>query len=301
MPLPAHAHYRIIAFGILLAALWLSLGVKSAAADEPSVGGLPPGFDISWPQCPGHSFPPGPVGFAVIGLNAGRPYTSNECFAEQYRWASRASRNPAIYVNVDFPKPGRIEAMDGPWGRCLETDNWCRAYNWGYGIGRDAAARARASGITPGMWWLDVEFGNYWSSDAAMNSQAVRGAVDYMKEKRLPAGIYGTAYQWRVLTGGGYNPGVPIWTAGAEGLQDAMRRCTDRYAFGGGHVQMVQYETYEFDTNYICPGTELYLSQMLSTYTSGALGPASRGSSIATAAANSPSLRFWMTIPGLAN
>ncbi len=274
-------------------ALSLSLSLQKARADEPHV----PGFDISWPQCPDGEFPPGPVSFAVIGLNNGRPYTSNDCFAEQYRWAMRVGRNPAVYVNVDFPRAGRVEALDGPYGRCLETDNWCRAYNWGYGIGRDAAARARTAGVTPSMWWLDVEFGNYWSSDPTLNAQSVRGAVDYFKEKRLPLGIYGTPYQWRLLTGGAYKPNVPIWTAGAQGLQDARGRCTDSYAFGGGHVQMVQYETWGFDTNYTCPGTELHLSQLMSSYRVGSLGPTSRG----TVVAASVPLPFWILLPGIAN
>lgn len=297
----ASARYRIIALGTFAAMAALAIGPGGARAEQPPPAAHVPGFDISWPQCPGGKFPPGPVAFAVIGLNAGRPYTSNECFAEQYRWAQRLSRNPAVYVNVDFPKAGRTEALDGPYGRCAEADDWCRAYNWGYGIGRDAATRASASRVTPSMWWLDVEVGNYWSSDRAMNAQVVRGVVDYMKEKRLPTGIYGTPYQWRLITGGGYNPRLSIWTAGAQGIEQAVQRCNASYAFGGGTVQMVQYETHGFDSNYICPGTDLHLAQIMSAHTFGPQGPVSRGSSVATAASADTTLRYWTVIPGLSN
>ncbi len=293
------ARYRTITLLAVAATLALILGFQAARADDSVAAAHVPGFDISWPQCERQQFPPGPVSFAVIGLNDGRPYTSNACFSAQYRWAQRVSRNPAIYVNVDFPRSGRVEALDGPYGVCAETDNWCRAYNWGYGIGRDAAARARLAGVTPGMWWLDVEFGNYWSSETELNAQVVRGVVDFMKEKRLPTGIYGTPYQWRLIAGTAYNPRVPIWTAGAQGPDQAVQRCTDKYAFGGGQVQMVQYETYGFDSNYICPGTELHLSHMLNSYTSGAQGPASRGTAVVTAASASARFPFWTVIPGI--
>ena len=291
--------FKSIAILGLVIALALAVGVGRARADAPAEAAHIPGFDISWPQCPTRAFPPGPVAFAVIGLNGGRPYTSNPCFAEQYRWAQRMTRNPAIYINLDFPKPGRMEALEGPYGRCAETDTWCRAYNWGYGLGADVAARARAAGVPPGTWWLDVEVGNYWSSEPEMNAQVVRGVVDYMREKRLPIGIYGTPYQWRLIAGSAYNPRSQIWTAGAQGPEQAVQRCTDKYAFGGGHVQMVQYETHGFDSNYICPGTDLHLSHMLNSYTSGAQGPASRGTAVVTAASANARFPFWTVIPGI--
>ena len=294
----ASARFKTITVVAFVATLSVVAGFNTAFADDSAAAEHVPGFDISWPQCDDQQFPPGPVAFAVIGLNDGRPYTLNRCFAQQYRWAQRTSRNPAIYINVDFPRAGRAEAMDGPYGQCAEIDNWCRAYNWGYGIGRDAAARVRAAGITPSMWWLDVEFGNYWSSERTLNAQVVRGVVDYMKEKRLPTGIYGTPYQWRLLAGSSYNPSVAIWTAGASGLEGASRRCGDSYAFGGGHVQMVQYETYGFDTNYICPGTALHLSQLMNSYAFGAQGRTSRG---LTTAAATDSLPFRVMVPGLSN
>jgi hypothetical protein len=234
---------------LLLASL--TLGAHPGLADHgpPQI----PGYDISWPQC-GKLYPPGPIAFAVIGINNGKPYTSNPCFMDQYRWAQRVERNPAVYVNLDYPKPDRPEAKTGPYGTCAEGDEWCRAYNYGYGIGREAVTRAGSLRITPSMYWLDVETGNFWSDDPTYNAQVIRGTIEYFKEKVLPAGIYGTPRQWRIIAGPS-SPGLPIWTAGAQGIDQAMARCDDpAYAFAGGKVVMSQYYDFGFDTNFRCPG-----------------------------------------------
>jgi hypothetical protein len=218
-----------------------------------------PGFDISWPQCPTSAFPPGPVAFAVIGLNNGKPYTSNPCFRDQFAWANRVERTPSVYINTAFPKPGDPEALHGPYGVCEEEDGWCRGYNYGWNMAKDAISRADLAGVTPSHWWLDVETGNYWSGNPNDNSQVIRAAVDYFKARGLPVGIYGTPYQWRLIAGGIWSsPGIPIWTAGAQGVAGAARRCEPSYAFASGTVVMVQYYDWGFDTNFICPGTESF-------------------------------------------
>lgn len=211
-----------------------------------------PGYDISWPQC-GKPYPAGPVAFAIIGINGGRPYTANPCFLDEYRWAQRFERNPAVYVNTAYPKPEAIEATIGPSGPCAAEDHWCRAYNFGYGIGREVVQRATNLRIVPSMWWLDVETGNYWSDDPAYNAQVIRATIDYFRERNLPLGIYSTPRQWRIIAGG-YAPGLPVWTAGAQGIEESHRRCFDSaYAFAGGAVRLVQYYDYGFDTNFLCP------------------------------------------------
>ena len=197
-------------------------------------------------------------------------------------------------MNVDFPKPGREEALNGPYGRCEETDDWCRAYNYGYGIGREVTERAAALRISPSRYWLDIETGNYWSGNPTYNAQVIRGTIDWFKEQKLPVGIYGTPYQWRIIAGT-YAPGLPIWTAGAQGVQMAASRCTDsRYAFAGGEVILVQYYDYGFDTNYACPNghpiAQTYIPDPL-----GRPGPSGR----ATAPAGGE-LGFWQAVPMVA-
>ncbi len=213
-----------------------------------------PGYDISWPQCPGQVFPPGQVSFTIVGINGGRPFTPNPCFVQQYRWAQRFERDPAVYVNVDYPKEGRDEpARRGPYGTCEPEDEWCRAYNYGYAIGHEVVERAHSLGITPVVWWLDVETGNHWSDNPTYNAQVVRATLDYFRERSLPVGIYSTPRQWRIIAFE-YAPGVPVWTAGAQGIEDARRRCFDpSYAFAGGVVVLSQYYDHNLDTNYRCP------------------------------------------------
>jgi hypothetical protein len=272
--------------------LWALAGVGQARAAAPP--DEIPGFDISWPQC-GKPYPPGPVAFTIVGINGGKPYTPNPCFLEQYRWAQRIEARPAVYVNVDYPKPGRIEAATGPYGTCVEGDDWCRAYNYGYGIGREVVGRAGALHLAPAMWWLDVETGNYWSDDPIYNAQVVRGVIDFLRERNLPAGIYSTPRQWRIIAGS-YAPGLPAWTAGAQGIDDAARRCLDpSYGFGGGSVRLVQYYDFGFDTNYLCPAYRA-AKVFPADDPFGRLGPVSRTRSPAGAA-----LPYWQVIPMLAN
>ena len=273
-------------FGIALAGALMS-NVSARAGFGP---GEIPGFDISWPQC-GKAYPPGPVAFAIVGMNGGKPFTPNPCFSDQYRWAQRVERDPAVYLNVEYPKPDRVEAATGPYGTCAAADEWCRAYNYGYAIGRDVVGRAALLRMTPSMWWLDVETGNYWSSDPTYNAQVVRGVIDLFRERKLPVGIYSTPRQWRIIAAA-YAPGLPVWTAGAQGIVDAVGRCFDpSYAFGGGAVRMVQYYDYGFDTNYACP-----------PYGPNQVYPAARpgppGRSLSPTGAPLP---YWQHTPMLAN
>lgn len=250
--------------GVLVVALACIAGgtpVRTEAAED-LLSSQVPGFDISWPQC-GKSYPFGPVAYAIIGINNGRPYTANPCFMDQYQWARRVERHPAVYINVDYPRASRI--ADRPndykdamlptpvYGTCAEADEWCKAYNYGYGIGREALARATSLGVTPSVWWLDVETGNYWSDDPVHNAQVVRGTLDFYRERRLATGVYSTPRQWRIIAGT-FQHHVPVWTAGAQGIGEAAGRCNNPdYAFGGGAVQIVQYYDYGFDTNFTCP------------------------------------------------
>ena len=238
---------------LLLVVVGVSAGsmVHTAKADDGQAGGYT-SFDISWPQCPSN-LPDHRFEFAIIGINGGRPFTSNPCFMTQYRWAQAAQANPDVYINVDFPRQGLVEAMDGPYGKCAETDDWCRGYNWGHNLARNSIARAKAYGVTPGRYWLDVETDNYWSPSARNNSQVVRGAIDYFLDFNVPIGIYSTYYQWGLITGN-YMPQakLPIWVAGATGPEMASARCNDmRFGFAGGEIWLVQYVR-QYDQNHAC-------------------------------------------------
>jgi hypothetical protein len=201
--------------------------------------------------------PQGSFGFAVIGLNNGRPFTTNDCFSIQYAWARQAEAHPDVYINLDFPRPGNENAESGPYGTCPPEDDWCRGYNYGYALANDSIARARALGVSPRRYWFDVEMANHWSDVSRDNAQVVRGALDRFRALGVPIGIYGTRYQWGLITDGFAAPGTPLWVAGAEHGSDAIARCDDQsFAFAGGEIWMVQYEFNGYDGNYRCPRAE---------------------------------------------
>ena len=268
-------------------------GPETAAVEELVAPDHVPGWDISWPQC-GKAYPPGPVHFAIIGLNNGRPFTWNPCFLHQYEWAKRVEKHPAIYINTAFPKPEHTEANFGPYGLCAADDGWCRGYNYGWNLANSVVLRTAQLGITPSTYWLDVETGNYWSGDRQNNSQVIRGAIDYFKQRSMPVGIYGTPYQWSLIAGSWASPGIPIWTAGAQGVDMASQRCSPAYAFAGGTVVMVQYYDWGFDTNYICPGSErLFRHPEPQVY---GPGPWGRGNAL-----QGQALQHWHVLPMVSN
>lgn len=241
------AQFLVLLFIVIIGVSWSS---RVASAE----GGEALAYDISWPQCP-NTFPAGDFEFAVIGLTGGRPFTSNKCFTTQYEWARTAQAHPDVYINLDFPRQGRPEAASGPYGVCGEFDQWCRGYNYGYNLGKDAVLRAQAHGVTPGRYWFDVEMDNYWTNWAPHNAQVVRGALDYFLDFHVPIGIYGTRYQWGLITGGLEAPGrLPLWVAGATTREMAAARCrNENLTFAGGETWMVQYYPEQgFDGNVLC-------------------------------------------------
>jgi hypothetical protein len=191
---------------------------------------------------------------AIIGLNDGRPFTGNECFGQQYRWAEQSQAHPDVYINLDFPALTSPQAATGPYGTCTDGDDWCRGYNYGYALAKETIGRSFVLGVSPGRFWLDVEMENHWSDSARNNAQVVRGALDYFLEFNIPVGIYGTHYQWGLITGG-YVPAavVPLWVAGAEDRVEATARCDDQsFEFAGGVTWLVQYPEGGFDGNFVC-------------------------------------------------
>ena len=57
------------------------------------------GFDMSYPNCAGSV--PASHAFAVIGLNRGRPFTTNPCFASE--WAA-AEPPRSVYINTAYSR-----------------------------------------------------------------------------------------------------------------------------------------------------------------------------------------------------
>jgi hypothetical protein len=208
---------------------------------QPATGGPILGYDISWPQC-GGVYPKAPYEIAIVGVNGGRPFTGNECFASEFEWARKATGNPAVYINLDSPRGewGEAHAVRGPMGECGPGDEACRAYNYGANSARFAIEHAHQKGARPAWWWLDIETMNYWSPNTKLNAEVIRGAINYLRQKGMNVGIYSTAHQWRIIVGD-YAPSTPVWVAGAPDQAGAPPFCGPEYAFGGGEVWIVQY------------------------------------------------------------
>lgn len=226
---------------------------EAARAEDQNAGPAIPlvGYDISWPQCHG-PYPSNYASIGIVGVNNGKPFTENKCLASQWYWTGQYSVRDAVYINLDYPRTTTVYQLWGPAGFCSMDDLMCQTYNYGWNAARDAVVRAKRAGVKTDEWWLDVETMNHWSEQRGLNERIIAGAIEYLQGQEFKVGIYSTPYQWGVIAGG-YMPGLPVWTAGAEDYVEALQRCDDdmRWGFGGGNVELVQYvETY--DTNVIC-------------------------------------------------
>lgn len=243
------------AVAVVTVAMLLVSSSAPALAHPPGVGS-----DISWPQC-GRPFP-ADASFGIVGVNDGKPFTDNPCFAAEYQWATGMG-TPGLYINTANPGP-ESDAVNwygqkSPNPACSTANEAACAYNYGYTGAAHAFAYASSAGAAgPHTWWLDVETGNSWSSDFGANFASVAGSIDYLRTQGAVVGIYSTRYQWTKLTGGVVLPAVPNWVAGARDVAQAGRFCAD-HTFTAGPVMVVQYVDGRFDHDVPCPGAEAVL------------------------------------------
>jgi len=235
-----------------------------------SAPGLPApstfGNDISYPQCPTGAEPHGQA-FAIVGITGGRPFTANPCLPRQFVWAlGSTSANQAhvgVYMNTADPGPtaspnwpaagtSTPRACDASWSADC-------AYDYGWASALDAYARGAgvlgAPTVASVPWWLDVEAANSWSSDMALNSASLQGAIAYLRSQNVGSiGVYSTSTDWEALIGppssSGPFDGLLNWRPGAAGAEDAPAWCTRTVT--GGRVKFVQFPSGGFDTNLAC-------------------------------------------------
>jgi LysM repeat protein len=169
------------------------------------------GYDFSYPNC-ATRVPASPA-FAVIGLNLGRPFTANPCFARQWEAAARPR---SVYINTAYSKvllrhvtPGCSAAgRRQPLGPATR-----RAYAVGCS---EADEDLKLLAATPPLAiWLDVEPGNTWSSRRSLNVATIRGILERLLERPgHPAiGVYSNAAFWRSIVGRWSSLSVPEWVA----------------------------------------------------------------------------------------
>jgi hypothetical protein len=183
------------------------------------------GYDVSWPQCSPHgsgkvqSLPVGPA-FGVVGVNNGKINGFDTCFTAEIAWAGI---NRSMYIIME-PAPGNnpVQETSGPDASCAKTSNACLGYDWGYNYAMADLGFVKAAGLSPKMWWVDVEIGEQWpttSADKPVNAAIIQGALDAIKDAGHIGGVYSTWFQWGEITGSYVPPGSPpLWVPGADTL-----------------------------------------------------------------------------------
>ena len=224
------------------------------------------GYDVSWPQCTRRgstttkALPGNPV-FAIVGVNDGTIDGFNSCFGAEAAWAGR---DLSVYI-VLGPAPGGTPVpfeSTGPEASCAATSSECEGYDWGYNYAESDIAFVKAQGVSPTLWWLDVETAEGWPTSTLfqpVNAAIIQGALAAINQAGDVGGIYCTWYQWGEVTGS-YVPAVvpPVWVAGAASLSgsyysarsyclralgqgDAASLSSATIGFAGGVTWLVQY------------------------------------------------------------
>ncbi len=230
--------------------LFLLHSASQATASGVYTGGSL-GYDISSPQC-GGAYPSAPFDFGIVGVNNGRAFRHNSCLGSEFTWATGHTIAPSLYMNLNYAVGSTAPSNISSPKTCAKGDKACQSYNYGWNAAADAVSYAASQGASSNNWWIDVETSNSWSAKPNLNVQDIQGAIDYLQNQGATVGFYSTPSMWNSITGG-YNFALPVWVPGASSAQDAPSHCADSYAFNGGKVSLVQYQSSGFDTNYACP------------------------------------------------
>jgi hypothetical protein len=255
----------------LALAMALLFGGAASAAGLTGASSTATGNDVSYPQC-GKSLPTGQA-FGIVGVNDGLANTTNPCLSTELAWAGKSTGTPSqpkasLYVNTanpgnlgvaDWPKtnvdPVTGAAVVDPYGTCTGLDDQACAWQYGWNM---ADLDARARGVSnPGSykWWLDVETGSSWESNAQNNDADLGGMVAYLQIIGSPVGIYSTSHQWGQIAGtissGSSLYALTNWIPGARTLSQAKSNCNLTPLTKGGTVAVTQW-TSSIDGDYSC-------------------------------------------------
>src|SRR5438270_4946048 len=226
------------------------------------------GYDVSKYNCPPFGNLPPSRTFAVVEIAGTTNGAFNSCYQTEASWSGR---NMSAYIFMDpLPSPVPPEAMNGPAGACRGSVT-CEAYNYGYYWASHWVNDSRSLGISPTLWWLDVELRNWDTSAAAypVNDNVIASAVGGLRASGVTPGIYSTSLQWGEITGNQVGfPHIAIWEAGADTVNSpgdefsAVKVCQgqvpDHLPFAGGTIVAVQYgwtingQIYSTDPDYAC-------------------------------------------------
>jgi hypothetical protein len=185
------------------------------------------GYDVSYPQCKG-DLPNKFVGFAIVGLNGGKPF---------------ALTHDAVAVYINTADPGKESPVR--YGKKIANDTL------------DRLSKHEIKAGTP--IWLDVETYNTWTSPDRSVQVLTEIAIN-LTSAGYPVGIYTPPAHWFEITGNA-NVGMPTWLAlgpysdVASGVADSKAACL-RGSFGGKTPDIVQFVTtvngVALDRNIMC-------------------------------------------------
>jgi LysM repeat protein len=169
------------------------------------------GYDISYPNCAAPA--PTAQGFAVIGLNAGRPFTTNPCFASE--WAA-AEPPRSVYINTaNAPSLARHITPDCAAASRRWSPDTASRRAYAIGCSEAAAASELLAPTQPLALWLDVEPSNTWSTHPRLNAAAITGILDYLliNSTQATVGIYSNTAWWQQIVGPWSTISLPEWIA----------------------------------------------------------------------------------------
>jgi hypothetical protein len=223
------------------------------------------GADVSYPQC-GTPMPTGQA-FAVVGVNGGRPTTTNPCLADQLAWAAQSTGGTVhddvqLYVNTANPAGSGSWPQSGTnrYGPCDGSNSRPCAYQYGWERARDDAIGRGISHPEQYMWWLDVEVANSWDytdGGATRNAAVLEGMTEYFTSiGSRGVGLYSTRTQWNRIIANGVDStsslnGLSNWRPTGNTLEGAQANCGLAPLTPGGTIEMTQYTT-DFDYNHSC-------------------------------------------------
>lgn len=208
---------RLNPAGLLFAGAHLVIPTRAASAftlahvveSDPYRRGVV-GHDLSYPNCAAHV---PTAGFAIIGLNGGRPFTTNWCLTHEWQTAAPPR---SVYINTAYSR-SLLSSTTAGCAASAARQRLRAAARRAYALGCSEAeydlAQIRAT--PPVVIWLDVEPDNAWSTRRTLNAATIRGILDRLfNQPRHPAiGIYSNPSFWQTIAGHWTSLSVPEWIA----------------------------------------------------------------------------------------
>ena len=325
-----HEPRQITRFGWLgRPGLMVAVAIAASASVPALATASGGGWDVSWPQCTGPSSSsvvalPGSPQIGIVGVNDGRPFSTNPCLKAELGWAGAAVQ---LYVNTNNPGPGTKASPNTHWPKTTQTSpkpcivvagttaTTACAYDYGwnaavnaYGTVNTALGSTNPAGL---RWWLDVErvsgAPGLWQSSAATNTQAINGWIGYLVQQHVASiGIYANRNDLHTLFTPAQVPaGTLGWLAtGAAALAGGLSYCNYTTGLTPSELSLVQYwpSPPALDADAICVGyisgaLDLVAGVPASGLTVHLLHPAPVGGVTLTLSSSSSAARFAASGP----